>query len=349
MQLVSWNCRGLGNPTKAEAIKDLLKMEPTDILMLQERKVEGEILLNTSNTKWKFDSGKVVSARGMAGGIASNLNLALFNMYVPVHYEEKKECWKTLSEFLDHINPRNIVIGGDLNIILDSKEKRGGIYSRDPFLTTVENMILQRDLVDFKLVKGKYTWTSNRIGDNHIAAMLDRFLISSSIMMGKRIVINKILPKLTSDHKPVLLCLKEEEDLGPLPFRFSLLWAEREGFFEIVQTAWRIDVSGSPSYVREQKMKNAKKALKEWIKKPIKTPISQRKEAVIQLEEMQFELEEKDIYPMDLDQEKSAQRNTYSSFRSEEEYWHLKSRSLWLKAGDRNTTYFHRQYRARLT
>lgn len=168
-------------------------------------------------------------------------------------------------------------------------------------------------------------------------------------MMDKRIVFTKILPKLTLEHKPILICLKEEEDLGPLPFRFSSLWVGREGFFETVQSAWKIDVSGSPSFVWEQKMKNAKKSLKEWIKKSMNTPTSQRKEAVLQLEEIQFELEEKDISPMDVDKEKSAQRKTYCSFRSEEEYWRLKSHSLWLKAGDRNTTYFHRQYRARLS
>ena len=253
MQLVSWNCRGLGNPNKAEAIKDLLKLETADILMLQETKIEGETLLNTSIMKWKYDTGKAVSARGSAGGIgtfwskntfslerfsetqhwiytelrhtASNLILALFNMYVPVHYEEKRECWRSLLEYIEHINPSNIVIGGDLNIILDPKEKIGGIYSRDPFINTVENLILQWDLVDFKPVKGKYTWTNNRTGENHISARLDRFLISSSLMMDNRIVFTKILPKLTSDHKPILLCLKEEEDLGPLPFRFSPLWA----------------------------------------------------------------------------------------------------------------------------
>eukprot|EP00253_Pinus_taeda_P036438 PITA_36438 len=322
-------------------------MESTEILMLQETKIEGEILLNTSNTKWKFDSGKVVSARGSTGGIgtfwsknsfslersfetqhwiytelrhtASNFILALFNMYVHVHYDEKKECWKTLSDFLERLNPMNIVIGGNLNIILDPKEKRGGTFLRDPFLSTVENLILQWDLVDFKPVKGEYTWTNNRTGENHISARLDIFLISSSIMMDKRIVFTKILPKLTSDHKPILLCLKEEEDLGPLPFCFSPLWAGREGFFETVQSAWRIDVSGSASFVWEQKMKNAKKALKEWIKKSMNTPTSQRKEAVLQREEIQFELEEKDISAMDLDKEKAAQRKTYCSFRSEEE------------------------------
>eukprot|EP00253_Pinus_taeda_P018012 PITA_18012 len=33
----------------------------------------------------------------------------------------------------------------------------------------------------------------------------------------------------------------------------------------------------------------------------------------------------------------------------EEEYWRIESRSLWLKAGDRNTSFFHHQYRARLS
>eukprot|EP00253_Pinus_taeda_P005679 PITA_05679 len=335
-----------------------------------------EMTLGRNSRQRAPKGGKVVSARGSAGGIGtfwsknffslesshvtqhwiytelrhtvSNFKLALFNMYVTVHYDEKKDCWKTLLDYLELHNPLNIVIGGDLNIILDHKEKRGGTNLRDPLLITVENLIQQWDLVDFKPVKGKYTWTNNRTGDQHISARLDRFLTSSSIMLNKRIVFSKIILKLTSDHKPILLCLKEE-DLVPLPFRFSPLWTEREGFYERVQTAWRIEISGSPSYVWEQKMKNTKKALKEWIKKVTVTPTSQRKDVVNQLEDLQGEMEEKDISAMDLDNEKTAQRKTYNSFRIEEEYWRIKSRSLWLKAGDRNTKYFHRQYRARLS
>lgn len=96
-------------------------------------------------------------------------------------------------------------------------------------------------------------------------------------------------------------------------------------------------------------MKNTKKSLKDWINKSMQTPTRQRKEAVLQLEGIQFEMEEKDLSPTDLANEKSAQRNAYYSFRNEKKHWRLKSRSLWLKSGDRNTTYFHRQCRARLS
>ena len=62
---------GLGNPFKADMIKDLLRMVPSDILLLQETKVEEEALLLLSKNKWKFNSGKAVSARGTCGGLAT--------------------------------------------------------------------------------------------------------------------------------------------------------------------------------------------------------------------------------------------------------------------------------------
>lgn len=52
MKLVSWNCKGLGNPSKAEAVKDLLKIETPKILMLQETNIEGETLLEINKLKW---------------------------------------------------------------------------------------------------------------------------------------------------------------------------------------------------------------------------------------------------------------------------------------------------------
>ena len=106
---------------------------------------------------------------------------------------------------------------------------------------------------------------------------------------------------------------------------------------------------GSPSFVWEQKLKATKVALKDWIKNPIKTPTTQRKESTQILENLQMEFEKKDVTRTDLEEEQAAQAKTFLSFRQEEEFLRLKSRCLWLKESDQNTSYFHKQCRIRLS
>eukprot|EP00253_Pinus_taeda_P006730 PITA_06730 len=271
MKLVSWNCRGLGNPAKIESVKDLLKSEPADILLLQETKIAGPALLEISKSSWKKSSGIAVSARGTLGGLAtlwsedkfqlinthetqhwifselihlaSKLSISLVNLYVPVNYSEKRDCWNSLAAFLEQESPNNIILVGDLNIILNAKEKKGGINSKDPMVGVVEDLAHQWDLQDFIPTQGCFTWSNNRTGMDHISARLDRFLVQTSLFMNKKIITTKILPKLASDHKPIQLCLEDEEDLGPIPFRFSPQWIEREGFFDTVKSAWASSIT----------------------------------------------------------------------------------------------------------
>ena len=44
----------------------------------------------------------------------------------------------------------NIIVAGDLNIMLDSKEKKGEICGRYPLVNTGENLISFWDLINFK-------------------------------------------------------------------------------------------------------------------------------------------------------------------------------------------------------
>ena len=71
MLLTSWNCRGLGHSSKAEAIKNLIKLAPPDLLLLQETKIEEDTLLIINKNKWNVNFGKAVSARGSYGGLAT--------------------------------------------------------------------------------------------------------------------------------------------------------------------------------------------------------------------------------------------------------------------------------------
>ena len=80
MNIVSWNCRGLGNSSKVEVVKDLLRMAYPDVLLLQETKIEEESLLSLSKKNWKKNAGKVVSARASSGGLVTLWKEELFSL-----------------------------------------------------------------------------------------------------------------------------------------------------------------------------------------------------------------------------------------------------------------------------
>ena len=119
MQFVSWNCRGMGSKTKEEAIKDLVRMNSPEILLIQETKMEEPETIQASKKFWKKGEGRAVSSRGASVGIATFENsttldlledystthwlftklqhrdtghqISLFNIYAPVLLSEKRE------------------------------------------------------------------------------------------------------------------------------------------------------------------------------------------------------------------------------------------------------------------
>ena len=108
------------------------------------------------------------------------------------------------------------------------------MLGKDPLQYFVEALIRSWDLLDIKPASGCFTWNNNRTGSASILARLDRFFVQSSLLDSNLIISSKILPNTSSDHHPISLLVKEEEDYGPIPFRFSPMWIEREGFLETV-------------------------------------------------------------------------------------------------------------------
>ena len=109
-----------------------------------------------------------------------------------------------MSDFLETSSPSNVIVAGDLNIIIDPKEKKGGVLGKDPFQASVESLIQAFDLVDFKQKLGRFTWSNHRVGVANISTHLDKFLAQSSFMEGKYIVSSKYcqnLPLITTPSR----------------------------------------------------------------------------------------------------------------------------------------------------
>ena len=157
---------------------------------------------------------------------------------------------------------------------------------------------------------------------------------------------SKILPFGGSDHRPILLEMKNPKNLGPIPFRFSSLWANHPEFLNLVSKAWAPPVTGSPFFVWEEKLRRLKKALKDWAKSLI--PPGQAKFlAAHALEMHQTKIEGGTVDYNDLQLETKLHSDLHNACWQESEWWRKKARCKWLKNGDRNTSYFHKHAMAR--
>lgn len=169
-----------------------------------------------------------------------------------------------------------VILAGEFNVTLTSREKRGESIIRDPFREACEDTINGGDLMDIPPKKGIFTWTNKRQGNDNITTRLDRFLVQSDLMIEAIELNSHIIANGTYDHKPITLEIKEVENYGPIPFRFNSLWLQYPEAMSIIHRQWGNYINGSPSYVFKSKLKMVKLKLKRWDKNHYTKPESER-------------------------------------------------------------------------
>ena len=254
--------------------------------------------------------------------------------------QKKNICWNLLREERSNLQG-NVVLAGDLNVILSQEEKRGGSLVRYPIREMVDAIILEWNLLDVKPSSGKYTWNNKRTGPGHIAARIYRFLIQDTFLLLGLNLSSKILPFGGSDHKPILLEMETDKNYGSIPFRFSSQWAKNSVFLKLVSETWALPVTGSPFYIWEEKLRRVKKSLKSWAKLS-PPPGLAKTHTVTALALHQSKMEEGNVVAEDIHLEIKLQANLHEACSKELDWWKTKSRSKWLRDGDRNTSYFHK-------
>ena len=167
-------------------------------------------------------------------------------MYGPTLNAQKERFWNSLEEQCVDKLLLPYFIAGDFNVTISADEHRGGTKVRDPFGERLEDLISQWNLADIKPKNGVYTWNNKRTGPGHIAARLDRFLVSTHLISSYPET--KVLCAAVSDHKPISLFFPPKENLGPLPFKYNRIWLESEGVRDIIYNAWHCFILGSPAF-----------------------------------------------------------------------------------------------------
>ncbi len=69
MNILSWNCWGLGNPTAVLALHNLVKVQGPKVLFLMETKLDGK-KMEVLRVELRFKFCFTVPSRGSSGGLA---------------------------------------------------------------------------------------------------------------------------------------------------------------------------------------------------------------------------------------------------------------------------------------
>lgn len=104
-----------------------------------------------------------------------------------------------------------------------------------------------------------------------------------------------VLPRIVSDHNPVLLILNDQLVVGPFPFWFEIMLNSHAEFRNKIFDWWNIHVHGSPMFRVFHKLKHIKIMIKGWNKWVFGDVFHHKREITKKLKVNQKRIEEGDV------------------------------------------------------
>ncbi|KAB1998914.1 hypothetical protein ES319_D12G123600v1, partial [Gossypium barbadense] len=368
MKFLSWNCRGLGNSAKIRELKQLLAVNNPDIIFLSEIKMSATDLRRVQNN-CRLQNGLDVNSEGRSGGLAliwrdgmnvsiqnyskhhidsmvrleNNKTIRVTGFYGRANLNRRRSSWDILRRVGESVR-EEWVIGGDFNAILNDAEKEGGRKGLRAQMNEFKAVMDEMALVDIKPDSGWFTWVNNREEGRLIKERLDRFLTSVAVVENFPFIATKVLRQTQSDHDAIILDLWGRKP-KPFPkdkrlcFNFDVCWVGNKEAKNVIERAWNNEGTDYGD-----KMDRVRSALGPWQCKKFGKMKNEMRKLEKQIEVVIDSASKADSGKT----LKETRRRLDFLYTKEESYWAQRSRSRWLREGDRNTRFFHAKATGRL-
>ena len=191
------------------------------------------------------------------------------------------------------------------------------------------------NLMDICPSNGSYTWTNKRSRFAHIAARLDRFLLSLDWKISYLNISSEILSLLGSDHFPISLNIIFKDNCSAQhfhsSFKFESMWLRHPKILQNIQQWWNeAPVDGLKMHQFAMKLKYVKTQIRIWNQQVLKNVFDQKEVVKHQLEEVYNQIIQKGMNEETYAYQKNLQIEWEELCVREEKYWRQKSRELWL-------------------
>jgi exonuclease III len=293
MILLSWNCRGLGNPRTVRDLHQTVKERRPNFVFLMET-LCSKMHIEQLRVRLGFDSVFVVDPVGRSGGLAlfwnvvDNLEIYKFSrrhIHAIVKDSQGKPFWKltgfyghpdcrkreeswAILRYLNSCDPTPWIYAGDFNEILDQTEKEGSIIRRESQMMRFREALEDCHLGDLGYQGSFFTWSNKRSDDSYTKERLDRAVANTEWCSIFPKVMVSVLAARTSDHSPLIISFDEdghERNSLMRSFKFEAWWSNEVECLSIINSVWNEEfrVNASISDIQES-LSACQYALKSW-------------------------------------------------------------------------------------
>ncbi|GKB91554.1 RNA-directed DNA polymerase, eukaryota, reverse transcriptase zinc-binding domain protein [Tanacetum coccineum] len=175
-------------------------------------------------------------------------NLNIKNTGANNYYIDRRELWSNLVGHAGLISNRPWVLLGDSNAVLNLEDHLDGGYEPNAAMHEFKECVQAMEVSDVNCTGLHFTWNQKPKGSNGILKKIDRimgnlkfsddFLRSFAIFQPYRI----------SNHSPCVLRIPKVTKPKPKPFKFSNFLVYKEGFREVVESGWDLNMDGCNMY-----------------------------------------------------------------------------------------------------
>jgi exonuclease III len=360
-----WNCRGLNGAARKSAVRAAADDANAAIICLVETKLQVVTRFTVSQVLGpRYDEFTFLPADGTAGGILVAWQSALvsvsatrvdkFCLSVQLNFVDGHSWWHTTvygptveeqkEEFLEELQairtacPGMWVAAGDFNLILDAADKNNDRLNRR-MMARFRQVINRLELVESPLTGRRYTWSSERIQPT--LTRIDRWFSSSDWDSAHPNSLLHALSSNISDHCPIMMATNVNFS-SRRRFHFEAFWPGLTGFQEVVSEAWMAPAANADAFtVFDKKLRATARALRSWSSRKIGTI----KEQLLMAQEIIFRLDaaqdERPLGPEEFWLRKELKKKILGLSSLQRTIARQRSRLLWIREGDANTSFFH--------
>ncbi|CAN1177768.1 LINE-1 retrotransposable element ORF2 protein [Linum perenne] len=360
MNILAWNCQGLGSSLTSSSLTTLCRKTRPTILFLSETKNMSSLVSQKLSSLY-FHNFHLVDPRGLSGGLAlawsssvscvildcahffiavdvtfpQNINVTTIGVYLSCDWHERSQQLDFLSSFCASLS-KPFIIFGDFNAILSNNEKIShSSWNASRSIQSFQSFVNQLSLFDFHPRGPFFTWTNKQTEE--VQSRLDRFLASPCWMSMFPQGSVRHLDDLGSDHRAIAWFPSVPRDSHRQYFSYDVRWNKNEEVCNIVSSVWNnLHPIGSRMFIVQTKLQEVRRLLIQWARQG-KTNSARRIGTLRQnIQEL------RNSYPVDWNRIRPLERELSSALAQEKIYWQQKSRQKWLLEGDCNTSYFHK-------